>query len=221
MTNEDCYDKSMADEDRCDKSTAAGEDSSDKSTADENRRRWCAFIFSFIVASAITGGVIAFYLFLMARPMHIDIQQLYIREDSSNSSNPSNTSIVIDLKFKNPLYTDDLNVTLYCSSCQSFSAMGYRIVPGFNYFSGTAHREAVVVPSGPSWDDAQPKLAQGSTVELRVEITTNFISSVDCRDCSSVEERGKCYCTGCGAATPVKVVAGFLLEDSSKVSRIS
>ncbi|KAL1561365.1 hypothetical protein AAHA92_04078 [Salvia divinorum] len=156
----------------------------------------------------------------MVRPTHIDIQQLHVREDFSNSSNPS-TSIVIDLEIKNPLESDDLDITLYCASCQSFSAIGYRVVPGFSRGSGIAHREAAVVPSGPSWDGAQRKLALGSKVELRVEITTNFISSEDCRGCSSVGESGKCYCSGCGAAMPVEVVADFLLDGSGEVSRIS
>ncbi|KAL1547184.1 hypothetical protein AAHA92_23690 [Salvia divinorum] len=56
---------------------------------------------------------------------------------------------------------------------------------------------------GPSWDDARRKLAQGSTVELRVEMTTGFPHDDHCLP-----------------PTPVEVVADFLLDGSGKVSRI-
>ncbi|KAL1561364.1 hypothetical protein AAHA92_04077 [Salvia divinorum] len=172
MTDENCYDKPMTGEDCRDK-PIFHEYPRGKSRTDEDRKR---IINNIVFAFAVIGGLYMEYvlLFKIMWP-HLYIQQLHVLEDFNNSSNP-NTSFVIDIEFKNPQVSDDLNITLYCaSSYQSFSPIGHRVVPGFSEGIRTAHREEVVVPSGPSWDDARRKLAQGSTVELRVEMTTNYV----------------------------------------------
>ncbi|KAL1537162.1 hypothetical protein AAHA92_29706 [Salvia divinorum] len=194
----------MIDEDRC-----------EKSMTDEERVH--NFIFC---VCAVMSGIIMCIIVSEVMSSHIYIQQLHIREDSSNSSY-LNTSIVMDLKFEYPLYSDDLNITLYCAAYQSFSPIGYYVVPGFNDGFRTAHREAVVVPRGPSWDEARRRLAQGSTVELRVEMTTRFVYRENCRHCDNIRESEKCHCSDCPDATPVKVVADFLVDGSGEVSRIS
>ncbi|KAL1567947.1 hypothetical protein AAHA92_03365 [Salvia divinorum] len=197
MANKDHYDKSMTD----------------------------VFDGRFIVACAffITWAMIMWFLGSMAISMHshIVVQQLHIRENSSNSSNP-NIFIVMDLEFKYPSNTDNLSITLYCASCESFAAIGSCVAPGFNASPRLELREAAVVPRGPSWDDARWRLSQGLKVELRVEITTSYITSEKCRHCSrSFREREKCHGSGCREPTPVMVVSDFLLDGSVKVTRIS
>ncbi|KAL1561069.1 hypothetical protein AAHA92_03819 [Salvia divinorum] len=156
----------------------------------------------------IIFGIWIYFSFLVLPP-HIYIQQLHVQENSIKPSNP-NTSIVMDLKFKRnvaltpPLRYGDLNITLYCASCQSFSILGYCVVPGFiQGGKKTAHREAVVVPRGPSWDDARQKIAQGSTMELRVELTTTSFVATD-------------NCNYCKKSAAVVVVADFLLDGSGQ-----
>ena len=225
MTDKDSCDKKMIDLERCDKSIAH-EDSDKLMTNNKNRYakpltreehlQGCLALLFFV-------AIIGYSMYIVGKAMtpHLSIQQLHVRGDFSNSSNP-NTSIVTDIKFKSPQLSDQLNITLYyASSNQSYSPIGYSIVPGFSDGMSTKHREAVVVPSGPSWDEAQQKLGQGSTVELRVEMTTAYIYREKCRHCIDVVEREKCHCNDCGDVKPVKVVGGFLVGGSVEVERIT
>ena len=69
-----------------------------------------------------------------------------------------------------------------------------------------------MVPSGPSWDNARRNIAQGSTMKVRVELTTSFIASKASVKCK--------YPSYCRKSKSVVVVADFLLDGSSQVSKV-
>ncbi|XP_047942954.1 uncharacterized protein LOC125189759 [Salvia hispanica] len=155
----------------------------------------------------IVLGFIALYYVTSLQPQ-FHIQHLHIRENFSSSSNP-NTSIVMDLKFKKPIGIrfDDLKITLYYAYNQSFSVIGYCIVPGFKQaYKITAHREAVVEAHGTAWQDALRRISQGSTVGLRAELITGYRGAGDSSMCIS--------CT-----TVMAGAAELRLDSSGEVSR--
>ncbi|KAG6416902.1 hypothetical protein SASPL_124343 [Salvia splendens] len=102
---------------------------------------------------------------------------------------------------------DDVKITLYYANNQSFSVVGYGIVPGFKQaWKITAHREAVVEARGAAWDDALRRISQGSTVELRAELITGY---------RKITESSLCIC----CTTVVAGAAELQLDSSGEVSK--
>ena len=91
-----------------------------------------------------------------------------------------------------PLCYDDVNINLY----YDFSVIGHSVVPRFNK-GKTVHRTTVVVVR----DDARRVISNGSTVGLRLELTTNYWTRASCQ---------------CGPGTVVGVATDLSIDGSAE-----
>ncbi|XP_047940907.1 uncharacterized protein LOC125188190 [Salvia hispanica] len=159
-------------------------------------------INSKVVLLPIAVGILMLAAIKQASSMvmpQIHVQQLHIREDS----------IKIGLEFSrhrvpSPVRYNDVNITLYHAS--SDQVAGQSVIPGFNmgWDEKTVHREAVVAARGLPWEDALRKIGDGSTVDLRVALTTKYRTD-DYDDC--------CCCT---VKKAMAVAADFRVDGFGK-----